>query len=221
VSHRTHAIAYMTIAKGSIGDECIFDIDYAASRLGATGYAWAFPLGNEANVGIGWGWAKWRNAKRELTEFTESLGLKPGQILGHPISLGRVRKPLHRGNILLIGEAAGLADAMTGEGIYHAVVSGASAALAAWAATRVRGDARWAGHIYEELVAWLVEEVERSRRFSRIVDILRRVVTRGVARAMAQRAAKMYLALYRGEATYGALPLSIKRIKQPSNIPGT
>ena len=61
----------------------------------------------------------------------ESQGISDiNNIKGAFVSFGNfVREPV-KNNVLLVGDAAGLVDAMTGEGIYFAVESGWQASLA-------------------------------------------------------------------------------------------
>lgn len=113
------------------------------------GYAWLFPQGAEANLGIGAASA----AKAKLKPLLESLhrrlvdqGRIGPEILGHtggPIPVGGVVGPVGRLDgrpVLLAGDAAGLANPVTGAGIASAVQSGhlAGAAAASWLA----GDAQ-------------------------------------------------------------------------------
>ena len=44
-------------------------------------------------------------------------------LFGHRIPLGGTPQPLHNGSTLLVGDAANLADAFLGEGIYYALWS--------------------------------------------------------------------------------------------------
>ena len=63
--------------------------------------------------------------------YFESQGIRDiNSIKGAFVSFGNfVRKPV-KNNVLLVGDAAGLVDAMTGEGIYFAIESGRRASLA-------------------------------------------------------------------------------------------
>lgn len=205
----THAIAYMTIARGRADDICIVDFDYVKRRGGGAGYAWVFPLGElGANVGAGVGWGPWRDLRDLVVEFAEIHGLKAGEVRGHPLSLGHVGS-LGRGHVLLAGEAAGLVDAATGEGIYYAVVSGALAAQAAYIALKIRGKASYAAETYRALVRPYVEEVRRSRALSRLMSLVG--YTRPIAKAIGKRLVTLYKALYVGEATYGPLLIAPKK----------
>lgn len=205
---RTHGIAFMSIAQGDLGDTCIIDFDFAYETTGAPGYAWAFTVGERGvDVGIGIGWSPWRDLRGPLLKWAEQLGLKPGGVLGHPLSLGSVES-LGRENVLLAGEAAGLVDASTGEGIYYAVASGALAAFAAYIAVKVRGRPREALSIYSELVKPYVDEVRRSRLIGRFLSKFG--YNKTVARALGRRLVELYTKVTSGEATYGLIPIKPK-----------
>lgn len=102
------------------------------------GYAWVFPTGpGSANVGLGCRAEILRasgiSLQRALQGFMEAHpGLRGtrrvGPTRGWPLPLGSCRFHLHGPGVLLCGDAGGLVDPMSGEGIYHAVRSGLLAA---------------------------------------------------------------------------------------------
>jgi flavin-dependent dehydrogenase len=98
------------------------------------GYGWIFPKGDHLNIGVaGWEYAA-PTLRRRLHEFTRACGFAPDSLegmRGHRIPFRRRGSPLAKGRTVLAGDAAGLADPMTGDGIYGAVVSGKAAAAAA------------------------------------------------------------------------------------------
>jgi len=110
------------------------------------GYGWVFP-GEQggANVGLGVGTRSDRkagaNAVRALPEFLEhlhALGLLDGEPaaaasqrrLGGWLKMGIVGTTPAMGQVLLVGDAAGLVNPMQGEGISQAMNSGRAAAEA-------------------------------------------------------------------------------------------
>ncbi|CAL9344659.1 hypothetical protein SUDANB106_00347 [Streptomyces sp. enrichment culture] len=106
-------------------------------------YAWSFDRGDGlANVGYGEALGTGRTAppRARLLERLEALlpGAAEGgrQWVGHhlPLSTARWRPPA--GPVLLAGDAAGLVNPLTGEGIYYAVATGIAAGRAAAAALR-------------------------------------------------------------------------------------
>jgi geranylgeranyl reductase family protein len=94
------------------------------------GYAWIFPKGGKLTLGLGALPGKNGNLNRIFRDFLSSrLGyLPPNRIGGHLIPFNAYRKLPGRGNILLCGDAAGLVDPITGEGIAYAIQSGCLAA---------------------------------------------------------------------------------------------
>lgn len=105
-------------------------------------YAWVFPEGGgRANVGLCFRRGPAGPNARVLLERFVDRHLAPrlrgarqiGRVVAHPIRACWWPVPLASPGVLHVGEAAGLVDPWTGEGIYHALVSGraAGAALAA------------------------------------------------------------------------------------------
>lgn len=114
-------------------------------------YAWAFDRGDGlANVGYGELLPRGRGAvsppsRRLLLEQLEEL--LPGMAStgtdwrGHHLPLSSWRWEQPDGRVLLVGDAAGLVNPMTGEGIYYAVATGIAAGrTAARAVALGRGD---------------------------------------------------------------------------------
>ena len=101
-------------------------------------YAWSFDRGDGlANVGYGELLAddRPRPTRAHLLEQLEALlpGATDGaeRWVGHQLPLSTARTPTQRGPVLLAGDAAGLVNPMTGEGIYYAVATGLAAGRAA------------------------------------------------------------------------------------------
>lgn len=96
------------------------------------GYGWVFPKGDHLSVGVGVftrGGAR-RRLRDELSRYLHAVGLGEGsvrRVRGAPIPV-RPRRDAARGRVLLVGDAAGLADPLTGEGISLAIRSGHLAA---------------------------------------------------------------------------------------------
>ncbi|MCY7396539.1 MAG: NAD(P)/FAD-dependent oxidoreductase, partial [Nocardioides sp.] len=117
-------------------------------------YAWSFDCGDgQANVGYGevLGHSAAPPSRRLLLDRLEQL--LPGSTrggtdwVGHhlPLSGPRWRPP--SGRVLLVGDAAGLVNPLTGEGIYYAVATGLEAGRAAARAVGA-GEPASAGHRY-------------------------------------------------------------------------
>lgn len=107
------------------------------------GYGWIFPLPNgAANIGAGifpWGWVgRWmsRNARQAFDSFIQTPLLQDmlagarqvGPVKGYPLRMDFLSAPTYSDRVLLVGEAAGLVNPLTGEGIDYALESGKVAA---------------------------------------------------------------------------------------------
>jgi geranylgeranyl reductase family protein len=98
------------------------------------GYAWVFPKGDHVNVGVG-GWESEGPRLREhLERACAGYGL-PSERLealrGYRLPMRRPGDRAVHGRALLIGDAAGLVDPLSGDGIYEALVSSRLASQAA------------------------------------------------------------------------------------------
>ena len=109
-------------------------------------YAWSFDRGDGlSNVGYGelLTDARARPSKAELMEQLDRLlpGAGDGgtEWRGFPLPLSTARWRPGTGRVLLAGDAAGLVNPMTGEGIYYAVATGLAAGRAAAEAIRADG----------------------------------------------------------------------------------
>jgi geranylgeranyl reductase family protein len=97
------------------------------------GYAWVFPKGDHVNVGVG----GWESEGPRLREYLRRLCDEHGVDYGALTALRGYRLPYRRAasrfagdKVLLVGDAAGLVDPLSGDGMYEAIVSGKAAAEA-------------------------------------------------------------------------------------------
>jgi geranylgeranyl reductase family protein len=99
----------------------------------AGGYGWVFPKGEHANLGVG-GWLEEGPRLRgHLARLAREHGLDPlalRDVRGHRLPMRRPGTSAARGRALLVGDAAGLVDPLSGDGIYEAFVSARLAAEA-------------------------------------------------------------------------------------------
>jgi len=90
------------------------------------GYFWIFPMNeNQVNLGV-CGFVKHfkGNPLSLLNKFSANAGLKMFDIKSGTLNMdGNIGK-LVNGNVIKVGEAAGIVNPITGEGIYHALESG-------------------------------------------------------------------------------------------------
>jgi geranylgeranyl reductase family protein len=97
------------------------------------GYGWVFPKGDHANLGVG----GWGSEGPRLRSHLERLATAHGVSLGAMKDLKGHRLPMRplgtspaAGRALLVGDAAGLVDPLSGDGMYEAFVSARLAAEA-------------------------------------------------------------------------------------------
>jgi geranylgeranyl reductase family protein len=95
------------------------------------GYGWVFPKGDHANLGVGgWG-AEGPRLREHLARLARAHGIEPEsltEVRGHRLPMRRLGTPAGAGRTLLVGDAAGLVDPLSGDGMYEAFVSARLAA---------------------------------------------------------------------------------------------
>jgi geranylgeranyl reductase family protein len=96
------------------------------------GYGWVFPKEDHLNVGVG-GWKEQVGStlRERLDELCRRYGFEPSavtQLRGHHLPLVRPGALTAAGGSAVIGDAAGLVDPLSGEGIHGAVASGVAIA---------------------------------------------------------------------------------------------
>ena len=168
------------------------------------GYCWLFPKGDHLNLGLGGYKRVGSSLRAKLEDLAASYGYDPGElrdVRGHHVPQRRPDSPLVDGNVILVGDAAGLVDPMTGEGICAAVRSAQCAAsrITEYLAGRCSGLDGYA----RDLQPGILEEIETANRFRDvfygwpelfyIVEKRSPVLWRQFSR------------LFRGEVTYTAL----------------
>jgi geranylgeranyl reductase family protein len=117
------------------GEQYPLCFDFAAV---AGGYGWLFPRDNHVNVGLytaaasGSGQTGLDGAALErYIETRCGVGRAHGRVVGQFLGLGAAKyRPKADARVLLVGDAAGCVDPLTGEGIYGAIRSGQAAAAA-------------------------------------------------------------------------------------------
>ncbi|MGB9630617.1 MAG: NAD(P)/FAD-dependent oxidoreductase [Candidatus Methanodesulfokora sp.] len=115
------------------------------------GYGWVFPRNGSASVGVG-GLSHPAVIKRRFQEMFGSDGISAGII---PIAGNR---KLEAEGAFLVGDIAGLADPMTGEGIYYGMRSAVEVARALTE-----------GKSYEYLMKPVIEDLSLRRKVASIV----------------------------------------------------
>jgi geranylgeranyl reductase family protein len=90
------------------------------------GYGWIFPKGDHLNVGVGGNAEEGPKLRAELRRMCEAYGIDPDaatDVRGYRLPLRRSKTRLARGTTAVIGDAAGLVDPFSGDGMYEAFLS--------------------------------------------------------------------------------------------------
>jgi geranylgeranyl reductase family protein len=167
------------------------EVHYVAETL--PGFLWLFPTGDGVtNVGVGLVHHDLKRRKTGLRAVHESVISSPrfrarfaaaepiGTVRGWNLPTPNEARTLHGGGFLLVGDAAGLVDPFSGEGIGNAMCSGEVAARVAAAACAERdftaarlaeyADSLWAALDRRELA--LHYRLRSLARHRRLVDLV-------------------------------------------------
>jgi geranylgeranyl reductase family protein len=169
------------------------------------GYGWVFPKGDHLNVGVG-GWKHvGPTLRKRLGDLCAFYGFDVGEVYGHrgyTLPLRRDDAAVVRGPAMLAGDAAGLVDPLSGEGIWAAFVSGR---LAAEEGLRYLSEqaADLCGY-QRGLNAEMLDEIIASRRLQ---HVFQRLPSAAILMLKYNDAFWRYLTeIIRGEITYPDLP---------------
>jgi geranylgeranyl reductase family protein len=160
---RRHAIPAIEV-EARVDDATLARLGQAARfdfGVPPRGYAWVFPKAGHLSIGVLTTRRGSHDLARSLWQYLAQLGIRPLHVErhGYVIPTRRANGPLARGRLLAVGDAAGLADPLTAEGISFAALSGRLAARALvrggldQARTRDRYERAVARHILPELRA--------------------------------------------------------------------
>ena len=140
------------------------------------GYFWIFPAGNKkANIGVGLLKSKAKKKKHNLNQIMEQVidsknfkhRFKNASALEKPkgwnLPFGNTKRKNHGNGFLLLGDAAGLVDPFTGEGIGNAMESGKIAAEVILKAKKINNFSKQILSEYDkELWGYLGSELKTS-----------------------------------------------------------
>ncbi len=90
------------------------------------GYGWVFPKGDHVNVGVGGNQAEGPRLRAELRRMCKAWGIDPdaaAETRGYRLPMRLPGTALARGCTAVIGDAAGLVDPFSGDGMYEAFYS--------------------------------------------------------------------------------------------------
>lgn len=122
-------VAYDAVGAGVAEDTALLELGYVPG-----GYGWVFPKGDHANVGVG-GWdSQGPNLRDHLRRVCERHGIAWSsltEVRGHRLPMRGAGTQVARGRALAVGDAAGLVDPLSGDGMYEAFTSAHVAAACA------------------------------------------------------------------------------------------
>jgi geranylgeranyl reductase family protein len=129
-------------------------------------YGWVFPKSDRLTVGVIAARGQGEPTRAYLREFVDRLGLadiEPVQDSGHLTRCRAVDSPLRKGRVIVAGDAAGLLEPWTREGISFALRSGTYAGSAA-AAASLSGDIEQLDGYLADIDRVLAPEMTAGRR---------------------------------------------------------
>lgn len=184
-----------------------------------SGYSWVFPQKNSFVVGVGGPAKLGKKLNDYLSKWSDWLisGERKPKLTGHTL-VHRLRKiPIVKDNIILIGEAAGLNEPLSGEGIFYALKS------AEIASRHIKdfflGNKNAFKNYEKEINKEILPELKAADFFRKISSLVlplafRKIKTSGYYRNLLCR-------LIRGEKTFLEIKNQLKPLKLIRKIYGT
>ena len=160
-------------------------------------YGWVFPKDDELTVGVIMAKGKGAETKQYLSRFVAQLGLADRTVRrgsGHLTRCRRADAPLRNGRVLVVGDAAGLLEPWTREGISYALRSGSWAGEVAARAVR-QGEPALDGYA-AAVSESLIPEMTAGHRLLRVYAKHPHLVHAAMATPLGWRA---FVAFCRGE----------------------
>ena len=194
-------LAVPTTIHDEYANRAVFDFNATDA-----GYGWVFPKRDHLSVGILSTKRGTRKLKGSLENYLRAIGIPFDQPLrrsGHQIPV-HPRASLTKARILLLGDAAGIAEPVTGEGISLAILSGRLAAQALIEHAMRSPDSERA---YENQVK---SQIGRELRWGRLVAALTYdypKVRDSLFRRQGQRLCEVMTDIFMGDSSYRSLAL--------------
>ncbi|MEI6901453.1 MAG: geranylgeranyl reductase family protein, partial [Bacteroidota bacterium] len=145
------------------------------------GYGWVFPKKDHFSIGVGGPASLSKQMMPYYDRFLQYLdfGKAPEtksplmnpvtqSLKSWPIPVRLHKGPLHAGNVIVAGDAAGLTDSLTGEGIYYAIMSGKMAGYAAL--EQLRGNNNALQEYSEKVNDTLLDELLEGEKIKHIFN---------------------------------------------------
>ncbi len=190
-------------------EDALMSIDF---RIVDWGYGWNFPKKDTRTIGLGSIKSLDQDLMAQMKRYMGLEGADPEavKIKGAHIPLGDYTKVPGRANVLLVGDAAGLVDGITGEGLAYAMESGAEAAEAASEALKLGKPAQALG-LYRKRIKYIHAELDKANKlrhfeFSRSFS--------GVFKeklASSQSMRRAFFDLLAGETTYSEIEKRVSK----------
>ena len=165
------------------------------------GYGWVFPKGDHCNVGLGGFPQVGPTLRAELGQYAaveafDADGLE--HLRGHHLPLRDPDSPLYVGRTAFLGDAAGLIDPLSGEGIGNAIHS------AQLAAARTLPILNGSTDSYEQYQQAIEAELEPDLRAARQLQALFHLTPYPYVKLLAKssRFWRAFCKIVRGESTY-------------------
>jgi len=169
------------------------------------GYGWSFPKRDTVTVGVGGINVKNDDMKANMATYVAQTGSDATlRYKGQYLPFGDYKKTPGRGHVLLAGDAAGLVDPITGEGIALAMESGHHAAEAAIKALKQKRPQTALFH-YLKLVKPIQRSIDQAKMWRMLMFPK---ATEGYFRKAFENGSTLqmkYLELLAGEAEYADL----------------
>jgi geranylgeranyl reductase family protein len=167
-------------------------------------YAWVFPKDEVLTVGVIQARGEPQQTREYLDRWLRTTGLEAHAVersSGHLTQWRAPDSPLHRGSVLVAGDAAGLLDPWTREGLSYALRSGCWAGEAAADATR--GSDRAIAEYSRRILAQLDPDIRAGERLLRFFERYPRLVH--LALAYTNTGMRLFLAVCDGTKTMGGI----------------
>ncbi len=180
------------------------------------GYGWVFPKKDRITVGIAGLYKHNKDIKKLFVNFLQNdLGLSTDVAMkGYYLPFGQYNKKLAKGSVLLVGDAAGLVDPITGEGIAFALESGQMAAQSIIEASQA-DDPQSACVLYKNKVKKITRCIDHANYVKYLIypEFFKRLLIKGLATSTDKNSIRYYLDLMADDITY---PQYISRLIKKS-----
>lgn len=169
------------------------------------GYGWIFPKKDKLTIGIAGMYKHNDDIKSVFHQFLEQdLGLPTDlPMKGYYLPFGQYQKQLEKDQFILVGDAAGLVDPITGEGIAFALESGEMAAEAINEALNEK-QPRLAGELYQHRARRITNTIRQANRVKLLIypEFFNKLLIKGLATSKNKNSIRYYLDLMADDITY-------------------